>query len=131
MKDKVTLSEKEWRKKLSLQEFHILREKGTERAFSGQYWNHFAEGQYKCTGCGTVLFSSNSKFESDCGWPSFSESLIDTIDEKRDKSHGMIRTEVLCRNCGGHLGHVFNDGPKEKGGLRYCINSLALKFKEK
>ena len=131
MKEKDTLSEKEWRKKLSLEQFHILREKGTEPAFSGQYWNHFVDGQYRCAGCDVILFSSDTKFESNCGWPSFSTPKEEVIDEQRDSSHGMIRTEVFCKNCGGHLGHVFEDGPKERGGLRYCINSSSLKFEEK
>jgi peptide-methionine (R)-S-oxide reductase len=130
LKDTIDYSKKKWREILSLEQFHVLREKGTERAFSGQYWNHFKNGQYRCAGCETVLFFSDSKFESNCGWPSFSNPIEDVIDEKRDKSHGMERTEVLCKNCGGHLGHVFNDGPKERGGLRYCINSTALKFKD-
>ncbi|PWI47396.1 peptide-methionine (R)-S-oxide reductase [Candidatus Heimdallarchaeota archaeon B3_Heim] len=131
MKDKVTHSEKEWREKLSLKRFHILREKGTEQAFSGEFWNHFKLGHYRCAGCETILFSSDTKFESNCGWPSFSNSLDDVIDEKSDTSHEMNRTEVLCKKCGGHLGHVFEDGPKEMGGLRYCINSLSLKFEDK
>ncbi len=131
MTDKVTLSKEEWKKKLSLEQFRILREKGTERAFTGEYWNHFETGKYKCSGCGEVLFTSKDKFTSDCGWPSFSAPADDIIEEKQDLSYGMIRTEVLCKKCGGHLGHVFNDGPRDKGGLRYCINSLSLKFEKK
>jgi len=131
MKTKHTLSKEEWRKKLTKDQYIILREKGTERPFTGKYWNHFQDGQYLCAGCGEILFGSDSKFESNCGWPSFSVPVDDVIDEKRDTSHGMTRTEVLCRNCGGHLGHVFEDGPKEKGGLRYCINSLSLTFEKK
>jgi peptide-methionine (R)-S-oxide reductase len=131
MTDKVTLSKEEWKKRLSLEQFRILREKGTERAFGGEYWNHFEDGQYKCAGCETVLFISGEKFDSNCGWPSFSNPIEDIIEEKRDSSYGMIRTEVLCKKCGGHLGHVFDDGPKERGGLRYCINSLSLKFEKK
>ncbi len=131
MNKKVNSSEEEWREKLSLNQFRILREKGTEPAFTGEFWNHFEDGQYICAGCDTILFVSDTKFESNCGWPSFSVPADDVIDEKKDVSHGMIRTEVLCKNCGGHLGHVFNDGPKDKGGLRYCINSLSLIFKDK
>ena len=131
MKRKITRSEKEWKELLSLEQFHILREKGTERAFSGEYWNHSEKGKYLCAGCKTRLFTSESKFESNCGWPSFARPTEkDNIEEKLDTSHGMIRTEVLCKNCGGHLGHVFNDGPKDMGGLRYCINSLSLDFED-
>ncbi|MEA2069964.1 MAG: peptide-methionine (R)-S-oxide reductase MsrB [Asgard group archaeon] len=121
-----------WKKKLSKLEYHVLREKGTEKAFTGEYWNHKEKGIYKCVGCGTELFSSEAKFDSGSGWPSFYD-IIDKskIIEKPDKSHGMTRIEVLCKNCGGHLGHVFQDGPKEETGLRYCINSAALNFKEK
>ncbi|MFX1283287.1 MAG: peptide-methionine (R)-S-oxide reductase MsrB [Promethearchaeota archaeon] len=121
-------TEEEWKKILTKENFRILREKGTERAFTGKYWDHFAEGEYKCAGCGTPLFVSEEKFLSSCGWPSFSNPVKGTIKEKIDTSHGMIRTEVLCSACGGHLGHVFNDGPKEKGGLRYCINSASIEF---
>lgn len=123
-------SENEWKKTLTKEQFWILREKGTERPFTGKYWNYFEEGTYTCAGCGNTLFLSEEKFKSNCGWPSFSNPVKDSIEEERDTSHGMVRTEVLCSACGGHLGHVFNDGPKEEGGLRYCINSAALKFKE-
>jgi peptide-methionine (R)-S-oxide reductase len=130
-KDWKGLTVDEWRKLLTNNQYYILRDKGTERAFTGEYWNHFEEGMYICAGCGTKLFDSDSKFDSDCGWPSFSEPVDnDFIKEEVDTSFGMRRTEVLCKNCGGHLGHVFNDGPKERGGLRYCINSPALKFTE-
>ncbi|MFW9855690.1 MAG: peptide-methionine (R)-S-oxide reductase MsrB [Candidatus Thorarchaeota archaeon] len=123
------LSRDEWRDLLTNEQYYILRDKGTERAFTGKYWNHFEEGVYTCAGCGTKLFESQAKFDSDCGWPSFSEPMKEeTVQEKSDTSFGMRRTEVLCDNCGGHLGHVFNDGPKERGGLRYCINSASLKF---
>jgi peptide-methionine (R)-S-oxide reductase len=123
-------TEEKWKQTLSKEQFWILREKGTERAFTGKYWNHFEKGEYNCAGCGTPLFVSKEKFESMCGWPSFSNPVKGTIEEKKDTSHGMNRTEVLCSACGGHLGHVFNDGPKEKGGLRYCINSGSIEFKQ-
>lgn len=128
MTEKIRRSEKEWRKILTKEQFHILREKGTERAFTGKYWNHFKEGTYYCAGCRSPLFESDAKFESNCGWPSFSTPISDRIEKERDTSIGMIRTEVRCKKCGGHLGHVFDDGPKERGGLRYCINSSSLEF---
>ncbi|MBV7258962.1 peptide-methionine (R)-S-oxide reductase MsrB [Erythrobacter crassostreae] len=129
--DPKTLSDDDWRKKLSPEQYHVLREAGTERAFTGQYDKHYDEGEYACAGCGTVLFSSDSKYNSGCGWPAFTKPAQDeTVEEKRDVSFGMIRTEVLCSNCGGHLGHVFPDGPPEAGGMRYCINSAALDFEK-
>jgi peptide-methionine (R)-S-oxide reductase len=122
-------SEQEWQNELSPEQYRILREKGTERAFTGEYWNHHDLGVYSCAGCGQELFESDSKFDSGCGWPSYFKPIRDlVISEARDTSHGMIRTEVMCSQCGGHLGHVFNDGPPPTG-LRYCINSGALKFK--
>jgi peptide-methionine (R)-S-oxide reductase len=124
MKDK---KEDFWRAKLSPEEYRVLREKGTERPFSGPFNLHFENGQYHCRGCGTLLFDSDSKFESGCGWPSFDKALPGKVEEKLDTSHGMIRTEILCSNCGGHLGHVFNDGPTDSG-LRYCVNSLSIGF---
>ncbi|MFX0050174.1 MAG: peptide-methionine (R)-S-oxide reductase MsrB [Candidatus Hodarchaeota archaeon] len=130
MTEKIRRSEKEWRKILTKEQFHILREKGTERAFTGKYWNHFKEGTYYCAGCKSPLFESETKFESNCGWPSFTAPISSMIKEEKDTSFGMIRTEVLCKKCGGHLGHVFADGPKERGGLRYCINSSSLEFIE-
>ena len=131
MKKASELTEEEWKKKLSRQEYHVLREKGTERAFTGEFWNHKEKGTYKCAGCSVELFSSEAKFESGCGWPSFFEALDkDKVEEKLDLSHGMRRIEVLCKNCGGHLGHVFDDGPRDKTGLRYCINSVSLHFEK-
>ena len=123
------LSEKDegyWREQLTSDEYTVLREKGTERAFTGEYWNVWEEGTYHCRGCGELLFQSDTKFDAGCGWPSFDRPASEgVIEESRDTSHGMIRTEVLCQKCGGHLGHVFPDGPTETG-QRYCINSLSI-----
>jgi peptide-methionine (R)-S-oxide reductase len=120
-----------WRDKLTPEEFHVCREKGTERAFSGEYWDTRDEGVYKCRCCGEPLFLSDSKFDSGCGWPSFFQPAdTGVIQEERDRSHGMIRTEVMCKACGAHLGHVFEDGPAPTG-LRYCINSLSVKLQPK
>ena len=117
-----------WKDKLSSDEFHVLREKGTERAFTGEYWDCDDAGIYRCRACGEPLFESDKKFDAGCGWPSFDRPMENTaLEEIRDTSHGMIRTEVTCRKCGGHLGHVFPDGPTDTG-LRYCINSLSIKL---
>ena len=129
MTEKESRQEKEWKEKLSEEQFRVLRLKGTESPFTGKYWNNSEKGMYYCAGCGTPLFDSNSKFNSECGWPSFSAPLQDSkIKEETDRSFNMKRTEVLCQKCGGHLGHVFNDGPKPTG-LRYCINSISIDFK--
>ena len=126
---KLPETEEEWRSKLTEEEYYVLRQKGTERPYTGEYTDHKDEGIYVCKGCGTELFRSETKFDSHCGWPSFYEGIDKSkIKETRDMSHGMIRTEVTCAKCGGHLGHVFDDGPKDKTGLRYCINSVSLGF---
>ncbi|RQG96604.1 peptide-methionine (R)-S-oxide reductase MsrB [Natrarchaeobius chitinivorans] len=122
-----TASDEEWRSKLTDEEYRILREAGTEAPFSGEYVDHKADGSYACAGCGAELFDSDTKFDSGCGWPSFYDTDDDRIETRLDTSNGMRRTEVLCANCGGHLGHVFDDGP-EPTGKRYCINSVALEF---
>lgn len=125
-----TKSDEYWKNKLSPDTYRITREKGTESPFTGKYVNNFEKGMYECIGCGQELFSSETKFHSDCGWPSFDRSLEGNIELQEDTSFGMLRTEVLCKNCGAHLGHIFADGPKETTGQRYCINSAALTFKE-
>jgi methionine-R-sulfoxide reductase len=124
-------TEEEWRKKLTPEQYRIMREKGTERAFTGKYWNHREEGVYRCAGCGTPLFDSTSKFDSDCGWPSFDKPIGDgqEIQEEADNTLFMSRTEVLCKKCNAHLGHVFDDGPTATG-LRYCINSASIDFQK-
>lgn len=120
-------SDAEWREQLSGEEYRILRKKGTEMPHTGQYNLHFKDGTYACKGCDTPLFKSAHKFESHCGWPSFDDAIEGTVVYERDTSHGMIRTEILCAACGGHLGHVFHDGPTENG-LRYCVNSASIGF---
>ncbi len=122
-------TDEEWKKELSPEKYHILREKGTERPFTGKYNMHFEKGVYTCGGCGQELFTSEQKFESHCGWPSFDNEMGngERIRKVKDFSHGMIRTEIVCARCGGHLGHVFDDGPT-KTGLRYCVNSLSIEF---
>jgi len=128
---KVIKTEEEWKQLLSSEEYHVLREQGTELAFSGKYLENKKNGAYVCAGCGNPLFSSETKFDSGTGWPSFwSPVSEDSVEEKADNRFGMRRTEVRCRRCGGHLGHVFGDSPTPTG-QRYCINSVALRFKEK
>jgi peptide-methionine (R)-S-oxide reductase len=123
-------NESEWREKLSPEQYQVLRQGDTERPFTGKYWDSKAQGVYRCAGCGEKLFSSDTKYESHSGWPSFFQPLAgELIDEEVDHSHGMVRTEAKCANCGGHLGHVFDDGPNPTG-LRYCVNSASLDLDE-
>ncbi len=128
MTDKIEKTEAQWREVLTAEQFHVCREKGTERAFSGAYWDTKTPGTYRCAACGEPLFSSQTKFDSGTGWPSFCQPLDgDAVETETDQTLGMVRTEVHCQRCGSHLGHVFPDGPKPSG-LRYCINSVSLQL---
>ena len=130
MSNKVIKSDEQWREELTPEQYEVTRRGGTERAFTGPYVNEKGEGTYKCVGCGTELFSSGTKFDSGTGWPSFTEPAnLEHVELRPDNTYGMRRTEVICKNCDAHLGHVFDDGPVEQGGMRYCINGCALEFK--
>jgi len=128
MTDKINKTDEEWREELTLEQYHVMREKGTERPFTGVYHNTHDEGTYLCAACGNELFDSETKFDSGCGWPSFYAPIAEgNVKEETDTSHGMKRTEITCAKCGSHLGHVFDDGPQPTG-QRYCMNSVSLKL---
>ncbi len=129
MSTRVEKSDQEWREQLTPEQYEVLRKHGTERAFTGRYWNAKEDGIYRCAGCGAELFSSDTKFDSGTGWPSFTDPMVaENVETRVDRSLFMKRIEVVCKSCGGHLGHVFDDGPREAGGKRYCINSCALEL---
>ncbi|SEA61078.1 peptide-methionine (R)-S-oxide reductase MsrB [Bizionia paragorgiae] len=127
---KVNKTDAEWKAQLTEEEYRILREKGTERPHSGEYNLVFDDGIYRCAGCDQQLFESSSKFDAHCGWPSFDDAIPGSVKNILDKSHGMLRTEIVCSNCGGHLGHVFNDGPTATG-TRFCVNSVSVRLDKK
>lgn len=124
-------SDKQWREHLTDEQYRVLRQKGQEAPFTGAFVFEDGVGTYVCVGCGSKLFDSKTKFDADCGWPSFYDALPGSVIFTDDKTHGMVRTEVTCSNCGGHLGHIFDDAPDQPGGKRYCINSVSLKFQKK
>jgi peptide-methionine (R)-S-oxide reductase len=130
-KKRIEKTDAQWRKELTPEQYKVMREKGTERAFTGAYVDNHEKGMYKCAACGEPLFDSDTKFESGSGWPSFFKPLsADAVETEEDRTHGMRRTEVMCKKCGAHLGHVFDDGPKPTG-QRYCVNSISLDFEKK
>ena len=130
MSDSTKPNDAELRARLTPEQYHVTQEKGTERAFTGEYWNHKEDGKYHCIVCGELLFDSSTKFDSGCGWPSFYQQVTpEAIDVHGDHSHGMVRDEIVCHTCGAHLGHVFPDGPRPTG-LRYCVNSASIKFEK-
>jgi peptide-methionine (R)-S-oxide reductase len=132
MSDTMKPSDTDLRARLTPEQYHVTQEKGTERAFTGKFWDHHEKGMYRCVVCGEPLFASDDKFDSGTGWPSFTQPAGNgAVATEADNSHFMRRTEVLCRKCGAHLGHVFDDGPRDAGGLRYCINSCSLEFDKK
>lgn len=128
MSEKIVKSEAEWKAELSSEEYHVLREKGTERAFTGEYWETKEPGTYVCRACGNTLFDSTTKFDSHCGWPSFYDAKEGSVEFHEDTTFGMRRVEVTCARCGGHLGHIFDDAPQTPTGQRYCINSVSVKL---
>lgn len=131
MSPEVEKTDEEWREQLGVERYEILRRAGTERPWSGEYVENHDDGVYRCAGCQAELFRSTDKFESGSGWPSFTQPAVaEAVEVREDRSHGMVRTEVVCRRCGGHLGHVFDDGPRDATGQRWCINSLSLEFEK-
>jgi len=128
MDEKIVKSEAEWKEILTPEQYYILRQKGTDMPGNGGYTKHFEKGTYHCAACDAQLFESGTKYESHCGWPSFDDAIDGAVEYSVDKSHGMIRTEITCTKCGGHLGHVFDDGPRDTTGKRYCVNTTSLRF---
>ncbi len=128
MDEKIVKTEAEWKEILSPEQYYILRQKGTDMPGEGGYTKHFEKGTYHCAACDAQLFESGTKYESHCGWPSFDDAIDGAVEYSLDKSHGMIRTEITCTKCGGHLGHVFDDGPRDTTGKRYCVNTTSLRF---
>ncbi len=130
MTKKVDKTETEWKQILSPQQYYVLREKGTDRPGDDGYTKHFEKGTYHCAACDAQLFESGTKYESHCGWPSFDDAIEGSVAYIHDKTHGMVRTEIICTSCGGHLGHVFDDGPKDTTGKRYCVNTTSIRFEK-